>query len=55
VEDAEHEWKHKYELRMDLVPLDFFPPQLAQRVFMIGRAVRVLDRDGERGNGASHG
>jgi len=43
-EDAEHEWRHKYQLQMDKAPLDFFPAHLATRIFFIGRAVRVLQK-----------
>lgn len=41
-ETKDDEWNGVYTLRISMLPLSYFPVHLAEKIFFIGKALRVL-------------
>ena len=47
----EHAWQKEFVLRVDALPLSYFPTSLAQQLLHVGKAVRILRRGLPSGKG----
>ena len=41
-ETKDDEWNGVYTLRISMLPMSYFPVHLAEKIFFIGKALRVL-------------